>query len=149
LASRAAAAKAGGEATDQAAAKLPLIALIRAADWMGSEWGEDAIKLGLRESDLEAGRDYELQISSAQGDLATLPSLIDAAIDAQAKVIVTLQDATLQAAVQRAKSVPIVFNLLPIRSRPAPAPATPATSPTSRACTRPASAIRSRPAGCN
>jgi ABC-type uncharacterized transport system substrate-binding protein len=90
----------------------PLIALIRAADWMGSEWGEDAIKVGLKESDLEAGRDYELKISSAQGDLATLPSLIDAAIDAKAKVIVTLQDATLQAAVQRAKSLPIVFDLL-------------------------------------
>lgn len=90
----------------------PLVTLIRAADWMGSEWGEDAIKLGLRESDLEEGRDYELKISSAQGDLATLPSLIDAAMDAKAKVIVALQDATLQAAVQRAKSLPIVFNLL-------------------------------------
>ena len=90
----------------------PLIALIRAADWMGSEWGEDAIKVGLLESDMQAGRDYELKISSAQGDLATLPSLIDAAIDAKAKVIVALQDATLQAAVQRAKSMPIVFDLL-------------------------------------
>jgi ABC-type uncharacterized transport system substrate-binding protein len=90
----------------------PLIALIRAADWMGSEWAEDAIRVGLLEADLEAGRDYELKISSAQGDLATLPSLIDAAVDAKAKVIVTLQDETLQAAVQRAKSVPIVFNLL-------------------------------------
>ena len=90
----------------------PLIALIRAADWMGREWSEDAIKLGLRESDMEADRDYEIKISSAQGDLATLPSLIDAALDDGAKVIVTLQDATLQAAVQRVKSVPIVFNLL-------------------------------------
>ncbi len=90
----------------------PVIALIRAADWMGREWSEDAITLGLRESDMEAGRDYELKVSSAQGDLATLPSLLDAAIDAKAQVIVTLQDATLQAAVQRVKSVPIVFNLL-------------------------------------
>jgi putative tryptophan/tyrosine transport system substrate-binding protein len=90
----------------------PLVALIRAADWMGSEWGEDAIKVGLLESDLQAGRDYELKISSAQGDLATLPGLIDAAIDAKAKVIIALQDATLQVAVQRVKSVPIVFDLL-------------------------------------
>ena len=99
-----------GAATD--AGSKPLIALIRAADWMGSEWGEDAIKVGLQESDMEAGRDYEIKVSSAQGDLATLPSLIDAAIDAKAKVIVALQDATLQAAVQRAKSLPIVFHLL-------------------------------------
>ena len=104
---------AGGEAGAGAdTGSKPLIALIRAADWMGSEWSEDAIRVGLLEADLEAGRDYELKISSAQGDLATLPSLIDAAVDAKAKVIVTLQDATLQAAVQRAKSVPIVFNLL-------------------------------------
>jgi putative tryptophan/tyrosine transport system substrate-binding protein len=90
----------------------PLIALIRAADWMGTEWGEDAIKVGLREAGLEPNQDYEIKISSAQGDLATLPSLIDAALDAKVKVIVALQDETLQAAVQRAKSVPIVFNLL-------------------------------------
>ena len=51
-------------------------------------------------------------MSSAQGDLATLPSLIDAAVDAKAKVIVTLQDETLQAAVQRVKTTPIVFNIL-------------------------------------
>jgi putative tryptophan/tyrosine transport system substrate-binding protein len=100
------------QAAGTASGGKPLVALIRAADWMGSEWGEDAIKVGLQESDLEAGRDYELKISSAQGDLATLPSLIDAAIDAKAKVIVALQDATLQAALQRAKSLPIVFHLL-------------------------------------
>jgi len=76
---------AGGEAGAAAAdtGSKPLIALIRAADWMGSEWAEDAIRVGLLEADLEAGRDYELKISSAQGDLATLPSLIDAAIDAK------------------------------------------------------------------
>ena len=94
------------------AAAVPVIAIIRAADWIGSEWSEDALKVGLQESDLEQGRDYEFKISSAQGDLATLPSLIDAAVDAKAKVIVTLQDETLQAAVQRVKTLPIVFNIL-------------------------------------
>jgi len=91
---------------------VPVIAIIRAADWIGSEWSEDALKVGLSESDMEQGRDYEFKISSAQGDLATLPSLIDAAVDAKAKVIVTLQDETLQAAVQRVKTLPIVFNIL-------------------------------------
>ena len=93
-------------------ASPPRIALIRAADWMGSEWGEDAIRVGLLESDLEKGKDYELVISSAQGDLATLPSLVDAAVDARASIIVALQDPTLTVAVQRAKSTPIVFHLL-------------------------------------
>jgi ABC-type uncharacterized transport system substrate-binding protein len=86
--------------------------MIRAADWMGHEWSEDAIRVGLVESDLVAGRDYEIKVSSAQGDLATLPNLIDAAVDAKASVIVALQDATLQVAVRRVKTVPIVFHLL-------------------------------------
>jgi ABC-type uncharacterized transport system substrate-binding protein len=100
---------AAGGASD---GKVPVIAIIRAADWIGSEWSEDALKVGLQESDLEQGRDFEFKISSAQGDLATLPSLIDAAVDAKVKVIVTLQDETLQAAVQRVKTLPIVFNIL-------------------------------------
>jgi ABC-type uncharacterized transport system substrate-binding protein len=91
---------------------LPLVAMIRAADWIGSEWSEDAIKFGLSEMELEEGRDYELKISSAQGDLGTLPNLIDQARDAKAKVIVALQDATLQVAVQRVKDTPVVFHLL-------------------------------------
>ncbi len=102
-----------GAASDAAAGQsVPVISIIRAADWIGSEWSEDALKVGLQESELEQGRDYEFKVSSAQGDLATLPSLIDAAVDAKAKVIVTLQDETLQAAVQRVKTTPIVFNIL-------------------------------------
>ena len=101
---------------DQATSRPPgpkaTIAIIRAADWIGSEWSEDALKVGLSESDLELGRDYEFKTSSAQGDLATLPSLIDAALDAKVKVIVTLQDATLQVAVKRVKNTPIVFHIL-------------------------------------
>jgi ABC-type uncharacterized transport system substrate-binding protein len=98
----------------QAAAPKPkaVIAVIRAADWIGTEWSEDALKVGLSEAGLEAGQDYEFKSSSAQGDLATLPNLIDAAVDAKVGVIVTLQDATLQAAVKRVKTTPIVFHIL-------------------------------------
>ena len=104
--------KAAADSTAAPAGGVPAIAVIRAADWIGSEWTEDALKVGLQEMDLEQGRDYEFKPSSAQGDLATLPNLIDAAVDAGAKVIVTLQDETLQAAVQRVKGTPIVFNIL-------------------------------------
>jgi len=88
------------------------IAVIRAADWIGSEWAVDALKVGLSEANLDKGVDYEFRESSAQGDLATLPSLIDAALDAKVDVIVTLQDATLQIAVKRVKRIPIVFHIL-------------------------------------
>jgi ABC-type uncharacterized transport system substrate-binding protein len=98
--------------TGSAPGAKPLIVLIRAADWMGHEWSEDAIRVGLQEAGLEAGHDYELKTTSAQGDLATLPNLLDAAIDAHAKIIVALQDATLEVAVHRVKGTPIVFHLL-------------------------------------
>jgi putative tryptophan/tyrosine transport system substrate-binding protein len=107
-----AAALAGCAEKKPAAPAKPLIAVIRAADWMGSEWSEDAIKFGLSEAGLEEGRDYELRVSSAQGDIATLPSLLDQARDAKAAVIIALQDATLQVAVQRIKDTPVVFHLL-------------------------------------
>ncbi|MGH7498457.1 MAG: ABC transporter substrate-binding protein [Gemmatimonadales bacterium] len=101
--------------TDSAATPRPpkaLIALIRAADWIGSEWSEDALRVGLTEGGLKEGVDYEMKSTSAQGDLTTLPSLLDAAMDEKAAVIVTLQDATLQVAVKRVKGTPIVFHIL-------------------------------------
>lgn len=101
---------AGGMAAGDAPA---VIALISAADWIGSEWSEDAINVGLQEEGFTKGRDFEFKTASAQGDLATLPSLVDAALDRRAKVIVALQDPTLKAALQRVKnSTPIVFHVL-------------------------------------
>ena len=103
--------KGAGAATSQPPAPAT-VALIRAADWIGSEWSQDAIKVGLSEEGMDAGKDYVFKPSSAQGDLATLPNLVDAALDEKAKVIVTLQDATLQVAVKRVKDTPIVFDIL-------------------------------------
>lgn len=115
-ADKGAAAEAGTSQPEAAAAAAPAapptVALIRAADWIGSEWSEDALKVGLSEEGMDAGKDYVFKSSSAQGDLATLPNLVDAALDEKAKVIVTLQDATLQVAVKRVKDVPIVFDIL-------------------------------------
>jgi ABC-type uncharacterized transport system substrate-binding protein len=89
------------------------IAIVSAADWIGSEWSEDAIYVGLQEEGFKKGRDFEFRTASAQGDLATLPSLIDQALDRKAKVIVALQDPTLKAALQRVKNgTPIVFHVL-------------------------------------
>ena len=44
--------------------------------------------------------------------MATVSSLIDAAITERADLIVTFSTPTLQAAMQRTKSIPIVFNYL-------------------------------------
>ncbi|HEX5634580.1 MAG TPA: ABC transporter substrate-binding protein [Gemmatimonadales bacterium] len=101
-----------GKPDAPAAQAPPLIAVVRAADWMGREWAEDAIRVGLLESDLVRDVDYRLEVTSAQGDLATLPGLIDHAIDRKAAVIVALQDPTLAVALQRSERTPVIFHLL-------------------------------------
>jgi ABC-type uncharacterized transport system substrate-binding protein len=108
-----AAAKPDSASAGTAAAAAPrTVAIIRAADWIGAEWSEDALRVGLSEEGLEKDRDYTFKLLSAQGDLATLPSLVDAAVDQKAAVIVTLQDETLKSAIERVKDIPIVFHVL-------------------------------------
>ena len=65
---------------------------------------------GLRESGLENGRDFEVKILNAQGDMATVSALIDAAISGGAELLITFSTPTLQAALRRAQNVPVVYN---------------------------------------
>ena len=65
---------------------------------------------GLREKGLEDGRDYEAKILNAQGDMATVSALIDAAVSGGADMLITFSTPTLQAALRRAQNVPVVYN---------------------------------------
>jgi ABC-type uncharacterized transport system substrate-binding protein len=65
---------------------------------------------GLGESGLVNGRDYEVKILNAQGDMATVSALIDAAVTDGADLLITFSTPTLQAALRRAQNVPVVFN---------------------------------------
>ena len=49
-------------------------------------------------------------VRNAQGDMATVSGLIDAAVAEGADLLITFSTPTLQAAMQRAKTIPIVFN---------------------------------------
>lgn len=74
---------------------------------------EDAAKgvmEGLRESGLQEGVDFEVKTLNAQGDMATVSALIDAAISGGAEMLITFSTPTLQAALRRAQSVPVVYN---------------------------------------
>lgn len=65
---------------------------------------------GLRESGLTDGRDFEVKTLNAQGDMATVSALIDAAVTGGADMLITFSTPTLQAALRRAQNVPVVFN---------------------------------------
>ncbi len=86
--------------------KLSLVALNNVADVEETEKG---VMDGLRASGLVEGRDYEAKMLNAQGDMATVNSLIDAAVTNRSDLIITLSTPTLQAAIQRARSIPVVF----------------------------------------
>src|SRR5262249_31233539 len=120
------------------------------------------VRVGLREAGLVEGRDYVATVRNAQGDMATVNSLIDAAITERSDLLITFSTPTLQAALQRARRVPIVFNYLaspiaagagprrptrtPCRRRgllSGPPPARPAPAAPAGVSPRPAAAPRS------
>jgi ABC-type uncharacterized transport system substrate-binding protein len=67
---------------------------------------------GLAESGLQDGRDFEVKILNAQGDMVTVSALIDAALTAHADMLITFSTPTLQAALRRAQNVPVVYNYI-------------------------------------
>ncbi len=76
------------------------------------EEGEHGIREGLRQAGLVEGRDYSLRVRNAQGDMPTLSTLVDAALSEGTDLLMTLSTPTLQAAMQRARTVPIVFTFV-------------------------------------
>lgn len=67
------------------------------------------IREGLPEAGLVEHRDYTLSLACAQGDMATLPTLFDAARTKGVDLYLVVSTPTLQAAVQRVMDTPVVF----------------------------------------
>lgn len=72
----------------------------------------EGIKSGWAKSALVAGRDYEFSVRSAQGDIATLGALYDAALTANVDIVIPLSTPSLQAAIRRVKDRPVVFSMV-------------------------------------
>ena len=66
----------------------------------------------LKEFGLNEGRDYRMKSLSAQGDIATLSMLMDAARQERADILVTFQPQTLFNAIRRVPEIPKVFSIL-------------------------------------
>ncbi|MGB7292873.1 MAG: ABC transporter substrate-binding protein [Thermodesulfobacteriota bacterium] len=81
-------------------------------DVLDVEETEQGVVAGLREAGLVEGRDYEVKVQNAQGDMPTVNSMVDAAITQGADLLITMSTPTLQAALQRARNVPIVFTYI-------------------------------------
>lgn len=85
------------------------VSLIQYNQVQDVEESEEGVIAGFRESGLLEDRDYVLSRRNAQGDMATVSALIDAAVSERADMLITFSTPTLQAALQRARNIPIVF----------------------------------------
>jgi ABC-type uncharacterized transport system substrate-binding protein len=83
--------------------------LIQYNDVLDVNESERGVREGLREAGLEEGRDFSAKVLNAQGDMATVSALIDAAVTGGADMLITFSTPTLQAAIQRGQSLPIVY----------------------------------------
>jgi ABC-type uncharacterized transport system substrate-binding protein len=70
------------------------------------------MKAAWARSPLVAGRDYVLNLRSAQGDIATLGAIYDAALTDRTDIFVPISTPSLQAAIRRVKERPIVFTMV-------------------------------------
>jgi ABC-type uncharacterized transport system substrate-binding protein len=89
--------------------EVNLLEYVNTAD---SEESERGIIEGLRESGFVEGRDFEMTIRNAQGDMTTLNALVDAALTSRADLLMTLSTPTLQVTMRKAPKLPIVFTYL-------------------------------------
>jgi ABC-type uncharacterized transport system substrate-binding protein len=93
----------------QAAVKKWRLSFIQYNNTLDVEESEAGVLAGLKDAGLEPGRDFDYTVRNAQGDMATVTGLIDAAIVDGADMLVTFSTPTLQAAIQRTKTIPVVF----------------------------------------
>jgi ABC-type uncharacterized transport system substrate-binding protein len=86
--------------------KVHILELVSSID---SDENERGMREGLA-SRLVEGRDYTVTIRNAQGDMPTLSGIVDAAVGDGADLLMTLSTPTLQTALQRVKTLPIIFS---------------------------------------
>jgi len=85
------------------------VALVRFVETEFAEQSTQGVIDGLKEAGLKEGSDFTFELSSAQGDMATLSVLMDALKTRQTDLVMTISTPTLQAALRRFDKTPVVF----------------------------------------
>ncbi len=96
---------------DEQESDLSLIALVRLVENPALDKALEGIGVGLLESGLRSGDDYIMKSWSAQGDMAQLPQVVEAAVRENPDLIITVTTPALIATVQQVKETPIVFSV--------------------------------------
>lgn len=90
----------------------PSIDVVQYVETPNAEISLEGILDGLAQAGLQRGRDFKLRIQSAQGDIPTLISIVDALQSRDSDLLLTLSTPALQAAIRRERGIPIVFGLV-------------------------------------
>ncbi len=88
--------------------KIHLVMLVEAPPM---EEAREGIMEGFKQSGLIEGRDFEMTMRNAQGDMPTLISIMDSVVVDKSDMVMTITTPALQTAVQKIKDRPIVFSL--------------------------------------
>lgn len=107
---------ASGSGKGSAKVELPTgkktVDLIEYIDTPNAELARAGVIAGLAQSGLVEGKDFELRRHTAQGDIATLSSIIDSAITQHSDLMITSSTPALQSALRRDRGTPIVFTMV-------------------------------------
>ena len=88
------------------------LALVQYNDSPLSELSKLGIEEGLKTAGMLAGKDFELKVYNAQGDVATLNMIFDAVTATRPKVIFVTSTPTLQVAIRKVRDIPVVFTCI-------------------------------------
>ncbi|MFZ4523516.1 MAG: ABC transporter substrate-binding protein [Bacteroidales bacterium] len=86
--------------------------LIQFNDSPLSELSGQGIVDGLTSLGLVKGKDYTLDVSNAQGDVATLNLMLDEAVNDHPDILFISSTPTLQAAVKKVRTMPVIFTVV-------------------------------------
>jgi len=88
------------------------IALVLFSESPPAEETLEGMKDEWKKSVLVEGKDYEIKLRCAQGDIAALSGIYDAVMTDGADLVVPISTPSLQAALHKVREVPIVFSLV-------------------------------------
>jgi ABC-type uncharacterized transport system substrate-binding protein len=96
----------------QPLAQKKTVDLIEYVDNLNAEFAREGVMDGLAQSGLVLGKDFDVRRHIAQGDIATLSSIVDTAITQRTDLMITLSTPTLQTVMTRGRNTPVVFTLI-------------------------------------
>ena len=100
------------KATAAVSIKKKTVDLIEYVDSPNAELAREGVMDGLAKSGLVLGKDFELRRRVAQGDMATLASIIDTTLTQGTDLMITISTPTLQTALARGRGAPLVFTMV-------------------------------------